>query len=319
LAAIKTNIMQRNYGKSLASQKFTKTLEGQIRNHWQIETSLIYAERWWGNIKPDDLPLTITKYPGDSKTPFSSIGISPKDYIANFPNVGKDNRENSIVNFVTAFEVYLFDIVKRIFYMHPELVENSGMPLEAGVIGNQLSKGDIKDWFSQTLADKYLRNLTHFKMLTKLQGILKCDFKKTHKDKLEAWNKWTYVRNAIVHNGREVSEDLNRVWPEKFPIVGEELNLVDRDIIIVHSLALELVKIIDKNALEHYIKLEDASLLIREFFVQFGNDNSADLARKMFSILSLKMKPQEIDKALGFQRRTNSEVLGWKFSKYNFS
>ena len=203
--------------------------------------------------------------------------------------------------------------------MHPELVENSGMPLDAGVIGVQLSRGDIRDWFSQKLADKYLRNLTHFRMLIKLQPILKCDFERTHKEKLEEWNKWTYVRNAIVHNGREVSEDLNRVWPEKFPVIGEPLALVDRDLIIVHSLALELVKIIDKRVLENYIKLEDAFLLIRELFVQFGIDDSPELARRMQSILNLKIKPQEIDKALGYQRRTNSEVLGWKFSKYNFS
>lgn len=183
----------------------------------------------------------------------------------------------------------------------------------------QLGKGDINDWFANKLADKYLRNLTHLKVLNKLQGIIKTDFEKTHKTEVEDWNKWTYVRNAIVHNGREISEDLNRVWPERFTTVGETLNLKDKDLIQVHSLPLALVKIIDKNALVHHIQLEDASLLVREFFVQFGNEDRADLSRKMFSILNFKMKPQEIDKALGFQRRTNSDIVGWKFSKYNFS
>jgi hypothetical protein len=229
------------------------------------------------------------------------------------------NRENTFVNFITAFEVYLFDIIKRIFYMHPELVENSVMPMEALIIGIELSKGDIRDWFSQKLADKYLRNLTHLKMLKKIQGIVKCDFQKTHNSKVEEWNKWTYVRNAIIHNGREVSEDLNRVWPERFPNIGEALNLTDKDIILVHSLAIELVKIIDKNALKHYIKTDDASLLIREFFVQFGKDDRAELSQMMVKILNIKMKPQEIEAVLGFQRRTNAKINGWKFSKYNFS
>jgi hypothetical protein len=311
--------MDRNYGKSLACQKFTKTLEGQIRNYWQIQTSLIYAERWWNTIEPENLPQTIAKFPNDSKRPFTSIDISPKDYIENFDNVEKLNRENTFVNFITAFEVYLFDIIKRIFYMNPELVGNSTMPMEAGVIGLELSKGDIRDWFSQKLADKYLRNLTHLKMLHKIQGLLKCDFETTNKKQVEEWNKWTYVRNAIIHNGREVSEDLNRVWKERFPIVGEPLNLTDKDMIVTHSLALELVKIIDKNALKHYIRIDDASLLIREFFVQFGIDDRSDLSQKMFKILSLKMKPQEIDSVLAFQRRTSAEIKGWKFSKYNFS
>ena len=311
--------MDRNYGKSLACQKFTKTLEGQIRNFWQIQTSSIYAERWWKNIEPENLPQTIAKYPEDSGRPFSSIDISPQDYIKNFENVHELNIENTFVNFITAFEVYLFDIIKRIFYMHPELVENSAMPMEAGIIGIELSKGDIRDWFSQKLADKYLRNLTHLKMLKKIQGIVKCDFQKTHNSKVEEWNKWTYVRNAIIHNGREVSEDLNRVWPERFPSIGETLNLTDKDIILVHSLAIELVKIIDKNALKFYIKTDDASLLIREFFVQFGKDDRAELSQMMVKILNIKMKPQEIEAALGFQRRTSAKINGWKFSKYNFS
>lgn len=311
--------MERNYGRSLASQKFIKTLESQIRNYWQIQTSLIYSERWWNTMEPENLPQTIAKYPGDSMRPFSSIDILPQEYMSNFKNVEVLNRENSFVNFITAFEVYLFDVVKRIFFLHPELAEESGMPIEAGVIGSELSKGDLREWFSQKITDKYLRNLTHLKMLKKIQRIIKVDFEKTHKDKLEEWNKWTYVRNAIVHNGRESSEDLVRVWPSRFSNVGENLDLTDKDLILVHSLALDIVKIIDQNALKKFLKIEDASLLIREFFVQFGIDDRADLAQKIFKILNLKMKPQEIEKALGYQRRTNSQIIGWKFSKHNFN
>ena len=56
----------RNFGKTLAYQKFSKTIENQIRNFWQIHTSLIYAERWWGTIQKAEIPSTIAKFPGDN-------------------------------------------------------------------------------------------------------------------------------------------------------------------------------------------------------------------------------------------------------------
>lgn len=310
--------MTRKFGKSLAFQKFTKTIENQIRSYWQIQTSLSYTERWWALVPASDIPKTLSKYPGDSKSPFTSIDIAPVDYLNNIPNVLLLNRENSIVNFVTAFEVYLFDILKRIFFLHPEVAEDSNMPLEAGAVGMALSGQNAHEWFSQKMADKYLRNLTHLKMLIKLQGIVKQSFQTTYKQELEKWNKWTYVRNAIIHSGREVSEDLNREWSARFPKVGEPLNLTDKDCVEVHAMAISLGEIVDKGALENYIKLSDASLLIREYFIRDGIDDSKELARKVYKILGFKMNSTEINKVLGQQRRAFAETVGWKFSHYNF-
>lgn len=53
-------------GKSLAYQKFSKTIEAEIRNFYHISTSLIYATRWWNSIADTEQPNRITGYPGDN-------------------------------------------------------------------------------------------------------------------------------------------------------------------------------------------------------------------------------------------------------------
>ena len=168
------------------------------------------------------------------------------------------------------------------------------------------------------MADKYLRNLTHLKMLLKLQSLIKRDFKTTHKVELEAWNKWTYVRNAIIHSGREVSADLTSIWRDRFPQLGDPLKLTDKDCTVVSSLAIKLGKIVDSGALENHIELSDGTLLVREFFIRDGIDDRRALSQKVQKILHLKIRPTEVDQALGFQRRTNGKIEGWKFSHHNF-
>jgi len=307
------------HGNSLAFQKFTKTIETEIRNYWQINTALVYSKRWWELLKPEDTPKTITKYPGDNKSPFSSIDITPKEYLDNISRVVELARENSIINFITAFEVYLYDITKRIVYLKPDLITDSDMPIPANEISKALVEKDFRDWFSNRIVDKYVRNKTHLKMLKSIQGFLKYDFEKKNKDKIEEWNQWTYVRNAIVHSGREISVDLNRIWPLKFSNVGGALNLQNKDLIRVHYLAMFIAELIDQCCMELIIKEQDAEILIREIFIREGIENKKDLKKLIFGILKLKMKIPQVEKIIAFQKRNGGDPKGWRFSHHNFS
>ena len=310
--------MAKSFGKSLALQKFIKILEGQIRNYWQIQTAIIYSQRWWGTIPAANLPQTLAKYPGDSGMPFSSIDISPEQFLHNASNVQTLNLDNSIVNIITEFEVYLFDIVKRLIYLYPSLIADSEMPMEASEIGSAINSGEPREWFAHKITDKYLRNKTHLKMIQKIQKVIKYNIDPAYKSKIEDWNKWTYVRNAIIHSGREVSQDLQRTWPEKYPNIGVQIALTDKDFVSLHGLALQLAKVVDERIMTLYIKNADAVLLVREFFVKDGYDNNKDLSRRINLILNYRMNPTEVDKALGYQRRTNAKVDDWRFSHFNF-
>lgn len=310
--------MTQALGKSLAFQHFQKSIEAEIRNYWQINTSLIYAKRWWDNIPVENRPQRISLYPGDNVNPFNSIDLPPDVYLSNQTHALKLTRENSILNFITAFEVYLYNIVKRIIFVDPTIIQDSEMPFEAKEIALALKENFFPDWFSEKVTQQYIKNKTHLKSILRIEKLLKYDIYKSNKEIIENWNKWTYVRNSIVHNGREVSEDLVRVWPERFSQIGSSLDLTDSDIIKVQYFAMEIAKIIDRIALDKIIKFSDAELLTREIFIKDGIEDSSKLAVKIFAILGCKFKKAFIDKAIASQKKNSSHTQGWRFTHYNF-
>ncbi|MCB0755407.1 MAG: hypothetical protein H6603_06625 [Flavobacteriales bacterium] len=292
-------------------------MESEIRNHWLITTSLVYTKRWWDTIQEVDLPKRITEYPGDKRNPFNSIDLPPKEYLENIRHTEVYTIENSIVNFITSFEVYLFQLTNRIIYLKPELIDASEMPFEANEIAKAINKSNFREWFSEKVTNKYIKNKTHLKMIKRLENVIKYELYNPNKDLIEEWNKWTYVRNAIVHNGRQVSQDLSSIWSSKFPSKSVDLNLLERDLVRVHYLAMEIAKRIDTIVVTRIIQDADANLLVRELFVRFGIDNSKELAKRVFSTLNHKLKTPMVDKCLGLQRRTNGDIEGWHFTKYN--
>ncbi|MCC4212960.1 hypothetical protein [Leeuwenhoekiella parthenopeia] len=309
---------KKNYGKSLALQHFYKSIEAEIRNYWQINTSLIYSERWWKTIPEIDLPARITLYPGDNKIPFTSIDLPPKTYLENHNSVLQITRENSIVNFITVFEVYLFNIVKRMMYLQPTLIGESGMPFEAKEIADEMENDNVREWFAEKVTQKYIRNKSHLMMVKRLESMLKYQLNDPSDGLVEDWNKWTYVRNAIIHNGRETSDDLSRVWNERFTSVGAPLNMTDADIIKLPYIAIELAKKVDKIIMESVIQNEDAGLLVRELFVRNGIEESQDLAKSVWNILNSRLGKPLVQKYLAYQKRTGAKINGWRFTHYNF-
>ncbi len=311
--------MAKIISKSLAFQHFKKTLESEIRNYYQLSTALIYSKRWWASIPKDEIPIRISEYPGDKRNPFNSIDLSPTEYLKNNEVSLKFTRENSIVNFITTFEVYLLNITRRLIYLHPEIISDSEIDFKANEIIENLN-GDVselKEWFADSIASKYMRNKTHLKMLKKIEKLIKYDLLKSSNVLIEEWNKWTYIRNAVVHYGREVTSDLKQVWEGRFSNIGSLLELNESDITRVHSIALKLAKKIDIRSIE-IIGDEDANLLVREMFVKDGIDDPKELSRIIFDILGHKIKTTCVEKCLGFQRRTCEKITGWKFSQYNF-
>lgn len=308
--------MPANY--SLAFQKFKKSLETEIRFFWQLVTSSIYTDRWWMTFNEPDKLKRLSEFPGDKKNPFNSVDIPVKEYLDYNRHIPVISRENSIVSFVTTFEVYLLDITKRIIFLNPEIVNDSEMPFQANDIAKALNNGNMQEWFAESVANKYMRNKTHFKMLKRIENIAKIDIFNTHKIIAQEWDKWTYVRNAIIHSGRETTIELSLKWPDKFPNPQSDLRLTDKDVVRVHFLALEIASLIDRRVVDTLILDSDGLLLARELFVRFGISDPCELSRMVYSSLNHKLGKSKMEQQLAFQKKTNDAIEGWTFSNYNF-
>src|SRR5437899_179519 len=99
--------MRNILGRSLPHLSFDLCLTEEIRNYYYLNNSLIYAGRWLEGIPSAERPARLGLFPGDDRAPFTSLDISIPDFIAAREDVAAALRENTIVTFVTAFEVYL--------------------------------------------------------------------------------------------------------------------------------------------------------------------------------------------------------------------
>ena len=86
----------------------------------------------------------------------------------------------------------------------------------------------------------------------------------------------------------------------------------------MHYLALEIAKKIDTRVIENNIKDEDGFLLIKELFVRFGDDNPSEVSQKIYKILNQKLNKNVVSQQIASQKKSNSKISGWFFSKYNF-
>lgn len=303
-------IKKKKIGKSIVFVKFKASLEVEIRLFWHILASQEYSQRWLLNLTP--APVRLSNFPGDDKNPFKSIDLTPSDFLSHASVVRASVRENALVSFITAFEFYLFETLQRLIYIDPELINDSALSIEAKELSS-VDPAQFRQWLATKVADKYLRNKTHSEMIVKIDKFAKAGISNSLQLEISEWNKWSLVRNAIVHTSRFVTSDLMRAWPERFRSVGESLNLTDKEVARVHHLALTISSAIDKRAVESIVKKNDARLLAREIFVQQGKDDPRQIRLILNHVLQTPIPVVEIQKILSDQRRGIFDG-GWALS-----
>ncbi len=288
---------------SLAFFKFRKSIEREIRNYWSVAISADLSDRWLSQFEAEKRITELT----ENAPPFSYVDIKSSEFTRRLPTAIEYGRENAVVNFITAFEVYLFEILSRIVYINPSALKDSDMKFEAKDIVFGLGSSDFKRWFSDKSTDKTIRNKQHSEIIKRIAKLAKIDLTPINV-KIEQWNKWTYVRNSVVHTGRRVSSDLHEIWKARFPTIGANLNILNNELMLVQTVAMAIAKHLDLRVNEEVIEFEDSALLIRELFIREGIEDPNELKRILHRNLSVRATRPQIEKVLGFQRRTNSKI-----------
>ncbi|HEV7905582.1 MAG TPA: hypothetical protein VGO96_17205 [Pyrinomonadaceae bacterium] len=307
----------KNYGRSLAYLQFQARLTSEIRNFWYLNNSTHYAKRWIESIPSEDIPATLGKFKGDEDHPFTSLDIPPNVFMDTQSDVLSSLRENTVVTFVTALEVYLFNAVERTIFLHPACMKDSGLTFTASELAGFMDKDEPKVAFASAVADKYMRNKSHAEMIKKLAKMIQSGVATSLKSDVEEWNKWSLVRNSIVHVGRGVSQDLYEVWKTRFTSVESPLNIKDREVVRVHHLALKIAKELDSRFIETTVKSSDAELFARELFVLYGISNPSQLSSQVSRILKCKFSKSNAERALALQRQ-GEKIIGFRFTPEMF-
>jgi len=164
---------------------------------------------------------------------------------------------------------------------------------------------DYKYWFCDHLAKRLVRNRQHDEIIKRIFKTIKRDNSRISA-KIETWNRYSYIRNAIVHANGKVTSDLLLRWPERFNQVGRPLQLHEDDLRTLQKHLLVIAKFIDHNVCATVIGNQDGQLLVREVFIRCGYEDPNHLASIVHTNLHHPLKRVEIQKALAEQRRTNT-------------
>jgi hypothetical protein len=296
--------------RSLSYLNFKINLEQEIRNYWHIRCSLIYTERKWQDLGEENWPSRITQQNGDDRSPFKNIDLSPKDFLDNNKFVIEHSRENAIVNFVTAFEVYLSDLTSRLIFLKPSLIKESEIDLDAHHLVKAVESNSTKLWLANYVSDKYLRNNSPKKLISKVAKLAKCGVEKEKEEDVKFWVNVTLLRNAIVHNGRRVTPELSNSWQEEFPTPGRKLNINDRIIVKTHGTALTIAKSIDDRAITTTIKRDDSEALVRDYFIRTGIDEHTTISKFALNTIDVRLERNFIQQSISKQKKNPSEELG---------
>lgn len=294
-------------GYSIPFVRFRAALETEIRLAHYCRTSFIYASRWWEQHQGSY--GRITDYPGDAGRPFSSIDVTVNDYRGAVREEAIAGvRANQIINVHTAFEVYLVDLVRRMIYLQPGLIEESGLNIAAGVLAAKITTTNVRSWFANLIAEHHMYNKSHTEMIEWVDRTCKFGILNGQKPLVKQWKKWSLIRNELIHGGRDIGLRLAKMWPERF---GARQALDDADTTNCHTTAHDLAAAIDVQARRSIIHDEDSKVFVREIFVRYGTNDAAALSRRVWAHLKAKLSKNEVQAAIAYQQRTGeSPILG---------
>lgn len=294
--------------RSIAFKIFQRRLTAEIRGYWYCRTSFEYTKRWWEeHDKYKEINL-ITQYPGDNTTLFSSIDISPTEYLQCKDDVLWSVRGNTLTNIVTAFETYLYYQTKRAIYINPSLIEESGIEFTAGEIASSFNHYDQQDWLAEQVVSKYIRNNSHSKMIKKIDKLIKGGLSNGEKTLIERWTRKVTLRNALIHNAKLVNIELTEEWPEKFSNIGQAIQLDDGDIVRTQSVAYKLAQKIDDQFNRTVIAEHDAKLLARVAYLHKRDLTFGQIADVVFKILNYPFTKSQVEGAIAYQNRTRARI-----------
>ena len=286
---------------SLSYYKFIRFSEEEIRTYWGLSTMREFGERYLSQLENRSIVEL-----GGSTQPFTYIDIPKNDLVKYSKGWIEHARENAILNIITALEVYFYDILSRVSFLHPDILSQSEKQWKTAEIVKNIN-GNFKKWFVEEAVSKTIRNRQHKDIVKFIFRTIKWDSKID--DKLELWNKFTYVRNCIAHNSRKTTRDLCNEWPERYPHIGTSLKITNGDLMQVVRLSQQIAKSIEMPVMKDYIKDSDALLLCREIFVREGIDEISQLKQIAYNNLSQKLTNVSIQQAIAYQKRTNEQPL----------
>lgn len=283
--------------RSLAFREFELRHRGEVDVYWRLAASATYAERWWASVPSAERPSRISDAAA-TDSPEARVRLSPEDFVANQFHVLLWARAYTLVAMITSFESYLRRALERALIVRPALLSEFEMQLTARDLAGPAEDGGLRQWIARRVADKLIRDKTHPEAYRRLDEVFKCGVSKAMAAKVEEWQRFTLLRNAIVHESRTVTSELVRAWPERYPLPGTLVVVDDRDLVRVHDLGFELAEALDRRYTTEVIGEADAAELVCQMYWKMSVRDAETAMQFVDEFIGYSLTQQRADELL---------------------
>lgn len=158
------------------------------------------------------------------------------------------------------------------------------------------------------LVERKLRNEKTTKMLEKVGSTLKNGTFTTKVDLMDKIEKYSLLRNCIIHNQSRVTKDLFDKYGNLFGEINKPVAVGHKECVELSQSIIKLFTEFDKSYCKNIIKECDAVAFVSELFIKFGYEEIKKI-KPLLNMLGIsKCKNEIITSTLARVRRNIRDV-----------
>ena len=248
------------------------------------------------------------------------LDIFPNEFPYNYYNIDIDTFKksrtvydvgiyrNCIVNLITTLENFCYDALERYFILDIAILAEENASFTFNELSNYMQKSAPEIALCKILVERKLRNEKTTNMLKKLGTYTKNGFiKKSNSDMIKI-DRYSLIRNCIVHNQSRVSNDLISEYGSEFGSIDSPIDINHKMCVDLSRSILNLVSEFDTLFVKNIVKDNDAIALVKECFILKGFDTLKDYSEMIQNILGGKIHRESIEKAIAEVKKDKLDI-----------
>ncbi len=293
--------------KSIVAKEFQNEVTEILQLTYANIVSLYVAQNYFKcNLSSDQKILDILP----NKFPYSYYNVSKNDFLNKINIFEKSIYQNCMVNLIISIENFCYEALERYYILNIQELNAEESKLSFTEIYAHMQNARLEIVLCKILVERKLRNETTKNMLEKLGRITKNGFVKTLENHIEKIDKYSLVRNCIVHNQSRVSRDLSVKYNSEFGSIDEHINIDHKMCVDLSQTILDIVSEFDALYSKNVIKNYDAIALTKEFFILRGDSDYKIHKRMIDAILGRgKVTREIIDKSLSELKNQKADIF----------
>ena len=210
-------------------------------------------------------------------------------------------KRNFLVSIVSQFDTYVSDLIKAIFIVRPEIIQNSEKQLTFSELNKFVSIQEAQDYIIEKEIETVLRE-SHAEQFKWFENKLKIQLRKD----LPIWQTFieiTQRRNLFVHNDGKISTQYLNVCKEHNVQIDDNLKVggeldvglkyFDKSFKCLFEIGVKLNQVIRRNLLPEELESADYSFLKISF--ELIHNSQLDLAKTLYDFSDKYIKKYSND------------------------